>query len=145
MYVVGNDSHEKSADEDNKPNNTSSTRGTKHKRSEKDKIGDADESKGKGSGDQKDDETSQSQPAAKKAKGNGGEERATQTKSKQSTDDSSDINQSEAGIEHKHRQPGSATRLPKEGQKVFWRSTPGWCEGKVCRVHISADMLADEN
>ena len=70
-------------------------------------------------------------PAAKKAKGNDGEERTTKADKSQPKNNSSETSKGDDKIkgDEEHGQPGNATRLPKEGQKVFWRASPGWCEG----------------
>lgn len=55
-----------------------------------------------------------------KPKGKDGEEMPNEGSAKE--------NEAE-GSDDEHGQPGSASRLPKEGQHVFWRATPGWVEG----------------
>lgn len=115
-----------------KPEDASPKRGTKHKRDEE---GDTEE---KGETNEEVDtngkageEAPQSQPPAKQAKGEDGEKRTTRSKSKgeKESPDANEEGESEKKGDDEHGQPASASRLPKEGQHVFWRATPGWVEG----------------
>ncbi|KAL5498998.1 hypothetical protein ACEPAH_1516 [Sanghuangporus vaninii] len=129
------DAYEQTDGEHETEENASPKRGSKHKRDEK-----SDEDEGDADGEtavneKEEEETVQSQPPAKQAKGDDGEKRATQSKSKgESESAKSDKEAAGKKGDEEHGEPASATRLPKEGQHVFWRATPGWVEGTVVEI-----------
>lgn len=83
--------------------------------------------------------------ATKKAKGNDGEERTTakaQTNGKseakgKASNKSKGAKKTagDASSGHPGGEPGSATRLPQEGQAVHWKANT-WCEGKPSHLFI---------
>ncbi|KAH8113939.1 hypothetical protein DFH11DRAFT_1727449 [Phellopilus nigrolimitatus] len=73
------------------------------------------------------------QPLAKKAKGNDGEKRTTRSQSRGEGKDKTVQKEGEKSKEE-HGNPGSATRLPNENQKVHWKAPCGWCEGTVVEI-----------
>ncbi|KAL5481042.1 hypothetical protein ACEPAI_9983 [Sanghuangporus weigelae] len=129
------DAHEQTDGEHETEENVSPKRGSKHKRDEKG-VADEGDADGETAANEKgEEEAAQSQPPAKQAKGDDGEKRTTQSKSKDE-DESAKADKEVDGKkdDEEHGEPASATRLPKEGQHVFWRATPGWVEGTVVEI-----------
>ncbi|KAL5522722.1 hypothetical protein ACEPAG_8740 [Sanghuangporus baumii] len=131
------DVHEQTDGEHETEENVSPKRGSKHKRDEKDDTDEGDADEETTANEKGEEEAAQSQPPAKQAKGDDGEKRTTQSKSKdEDEDESAKADEETDGKkgDEEHGEPASATRLPKEGQHVFWRATPGWVEGTVVEI-----------
>lgn len=116
--------------------------GTKHKRSSKEKKDGANDSEDEEEEVNDEQHEARSQPAVKKAKGNDGKKRVTRSQTKgdlesqENSDEDADPGSTEKG-DKEHGQPGDTSRLPKKGQEVYWRSTPGWCEGTIISAHLT--------
>ncbi|KAL5523139.1 hypothetical protein ACEPAF_1406 [Sanghuangporus sanghuang] len=129
------DAYELTDGEHETEENASPKRGSKHKRDEKSDANESDADGETAVNEKGEQQTAQSQPPAKQAKGDDGEKRATQSKSKgESESAKTDKEAHGKKSDEEHGEPASATRLPNEGQHVFWRATPGWVEGTVVEI-----------